>query len=95
MLNIFGKNSMQFGFFPIVLSIDELMIKYSRRNSLKQFIKCKSIMFGIKMWALHSIEGYLFDCEISDFLPNCTQRSSIVPQISQKLFIIIPYRTLF
>lgn len=34
------------------LAVDEKMISYSRKNSLDQFIRGKSIRFGYKPWAL-------------------------------------------
>jgi len=95
MLNIFRKNIRQFGFFSTALSVDEMMIKYFGRNSLKQFIKSKPIRFGIKMWALCSAEGYLFDCDIycgkqtntANLLPNCAQGSRVVLQMLQQLLL--------
>lgn len=101
-LDIFRVNIRQFGFFATALSIDEMMIKYYGRKCLKQFIKSKPIRFGIKMWAVCSAEGYLFDCDVycgknsntANFLPNCAQGSRVVLQMLQELLKSSPPRTL-
>ncbi|XP_014486339.1 PREDICTED: piggyBac transposable element-derived protein 3-like, partial [Dinoponera quadriceps] len=46
------------------LSIDEMMVKYYGRCKLKQFIKSKPIRFGIKLWGLCSVNGYVFNFDI-------------------------------
>lgn len=58
---IFRKNAKHFGFFETALSVDEMMVKFYGRLSIKQFIRNKPIRFGIKMWALCGSDGYLFD----------------------------------
>ncbi|XP_043461917.1 piggyBac transposable element-derived protein 3-like [Leptopilina heterotoma] len=63
-LEIFKKNVRQFGYFSSALSVDEMMVKFRGRTILKQFIRNKPVRFGIKMWALCSSEGFLFDCDI-------------------------------
>ena len=46
-------------------SIDETMVKFKGRSSLKQYIPLKPIKRGYKIWCLcDSITGYLFDCRI-------------------------------
>lgn len=61
---IFKNNIRQFGWFSTALSIDEMMIKFHGKTILKQFIKEKPVRFGIKMWAICSANGFLFDCDI-------------------------------
>ena len=47
-------------YFPIQqnLSIDESMIKYFGRHSLKQCIRNKPIRFGFKVWCCATVDGY-------------------------------------
>ncbi|XP_014471889.1 PREDICTED: piggyBac transposable element-derived protein 3-like, partial [Dinoponera quadriceps] len=40
------------------------MVKYYGRCKLKQFIKSKPIRFGIKLWILCSVNGYVFNFDI-------------------------------
>ena len=59
-LNIFRKNSQQFGFYSSAMSIAEMIVKFYGRSYLKQFLKNKPISFGIKLWAfVHLIDFYL------------------------------------
>ena len=46
------------------LSVDESMISYDGRNSLKQFIRQKPIRFGFKAWCLCSSDGFLQNFDI-------------------------------
>jgi len=57
--DLFRENCMQFRFFYYNLSIDEVMVKYFGKFSIKQCIRNKPIRFGIKLWALCSSDGYL------------------------------------
>ncbi|XP_043460999.1 piggyBac transposable element-derived protein 3-like [Leptopilina heterotoma] len=97
-LEIFRKNLKQFGFFLTCLSVDEMMLKFYGRTVMKQFIKGKPIRFGIKMWAICSVEGFLFDCDIycgkgsnfysfdlADKLSKCPLGSRVVMQMTQSL----------
>ena len=46
-------------------SIDETMVKFKGRSTLKQYIPAKPIKRGYKLWCLcDSITGYLFNCKI-------------------------------
>ncbi|XP_058810121.1 piggyBac transposable element-derived protein 3-like [Phymastichus coffea] len=91
--NIFRKNLLIFGVFATALSIDEMMLKFFGKTVLKQFIKSKPIRFGIKLWALCSANGYVFDCDIycgknsenNDFLPKCALGSRVVMQMLQNV----------
>ena len=42
-------------------SIDETMVPYFGRHSLKQYIKGKPIKFGFKLWTLATHDGYVVD----------------------------------
>lgn len=61
---IFRCNISRFGFIDYNLSIDEMMVKYFGRFGIKQCIRNKPIRFGMKLWALCSSDGYLYDLEI-------------------------------
>lgn len=63
-LNMFRKNLQQFGFFSSKLSIDESMIKFFGRSIIKQFMRNKPIRFGLKLWCVCSVSGFLFDFDI-------------------------------
>lgn len=58
--NMLNKKFMQFGIFAHHLSVDEQMIAYYGRHSLKMFIRGKPIRFGFKYWVLSSADGYCF-----------------------------------
>ena len=56
------QNNYKFGDYG---SIDETMVKFKGRSSLKQYIPSKPINRGYKIWCLcDSITGYLFNCRI-------------------------------
>ncbi|XP_058809866.1 piggyBac transposable element-derived protein 3-like [Phymastichus coffea] len=90
-VNIFRQNLIRFGIFETALSIDEMMVKFFGRSVLKQFIRGKPIRFRIKLWALCSASGYLFDFEIycgkssnkDDKLSNCVLGSRVVINLLQ------------
>ena len=46
------------------LSIDESMIAYYGRNTMKQFIRSKPIRFGYKAWCICSSDGFLQNFDI-------------------------------
>ena len=60
----FNKNLKQFGYFSSNMSVDESMVKFYGRTLLKQYMPRKPIRFGIKLWALCTITGYLLHFEI-------------------------------
>lgn len=100
-INIFKSNIMRFGIFSTSLSIDEMMVKYYGRFRLKQFIKSKPIRFGIKMWALGSVSGYVFNFDIycgkneeTVELAKCALGSRVVLSMLQPLLINTPPRKL-
>lgn len=63
-LNIFRGNLQQLGFFSSKLSIDESMIKFFGRSIIKQYMRNKPIKFGLKLWCICSVLGYIFDFDI-------------------------------
>jgi len=57
------------------MAIDEMMVKSYARTTLKQFIREKSIRFGLKFWGLYTTDGYLLDLNL-----YCGKNSTIVDQ---------------
>lgn len=100
MTDIFRENLMRYGIFSTALSIDEMMLKFYGRTVLKQFIKGKPVRFGIKLWALCSANGYIFDFEIycgknSDtdgVLSKCALGSRVVVNMLQVVFSTVSLR---
>lgn len=45
------------------LSIEESMVLYFGKNSAKQFIRCKPVIFGYKIWSLNTATGYAIQFE--------------------------------
>lgn len=58
------KNLKQFGYFSSILSIDESMIKFFGRSIIKQFMRNKPIKFGLKMWCIATVSGYVLDIDV-------------------------------
>ena len=55
----------QFGIFSKELSIDEQIVRYYGRSSLKQFIRGKPIRFGFKQWMLCcGTSGYCYQMDL-------------------------------
>jgi len=63
-INLFRENIQQFGFFSTALSIDEMMVRFFGRTSLKQYLPSKPDRYGLKLWALCGANGYLFDFDV-------------------------------
>lgn len=64
LLDIFQKNTTKYGWFATALSIDEMMVKFFGKLSIKQFIPMKPIRFGIKLWAVCGPDGFVFYFDI-------------------------------
>ncbi|XP_058791774.1 piggyBac transposable element-derived protein 3-like [Phymastichus coffea] len=107
-LEIFRKNIKCFGYFSTALSVDEMMIKFYGRTVLKQYIQNKLDRFGIKMWALCMVNGFLLDCDIycgkgtniyasetNPKLSKCALGSRVVLQMVQNLLLIVTPRKLY
>lgn len=41
-----------------------MMVKFHGRAPMLQFMPNKPERFGIKMWAICNVDGYLFDCDV-------------------------------
>lgn len=54
----------QYGINHQDLSIDESMVPYFGRHSLKMFIKGKPIRFGYKLWVIAGTDGYPYRLDI-------------------------------
>nr|XP_047124329.1 piggyBac transposable element-derived protein 3-like [Hydra vulgaris] len=46
------------------ISIDESMILFKGRSSLKQYNPMKPIKKGVKLWAIADMDGYMYHCEV-------------------------------
>lgn len=60
LLNMVNDSIAQFGVFEDKLSVDETMVKYFGKHSIKQFIRGKPIRFGYKFWNVCSVSDYCF-----------------------------------
>ena len=73
-----NKNLLQFGIWQSNLSVDESMIPYYGRNSIKQFIRGKKpIRFGYKAWALCGSDGYPYHIKIYTGMDTSTDRQPL------------------
>ena len=50
---------------PQDLSVDEAMVKFQGRSSMKQYIPLKPIKRGIKVWVLACNDGYFWNMQVS------------------------------
>ena len=96
---IFRENIQKFGFFASNLSIDESMIKFFGRCKMKQFMRNKPIRFGLKLWAICSVSGYMFDFDIycgkhevqeSEKLNSCNLGTKVVMKMLHHLLSSVP-----
>ena len=55
---------MKWGICRQNLSIDETIVPYFGRSSLKQFIRGKPVRFKFKMWCLADDSGYCYQTEL-------------------------------
>ncbi|KFM77688.1 PiggyBac transposable element-derived protein 3, partial [Stegodyphus mimosarum] len=56
--DILNNSLNQFGVMAQQLTIDERMVKYFGRNSLKMYMKGKPVKFGYKLWMICTFDGY-------------------------------------
>ena len=59
-----NDNLVQFSIWHSNLSIDESMVPYYGRHSIKMFIKAKPIRFGYKIWCMCGADGYPYHMKI-------------------------------
>ena len=59
-----NRNLVQFKMWHSDISIDESMVPYFGRHSMKMFIKGKPIRFGYKLWSLCGSDGYPYHLKI-------------------------------
>lgn len=100
-VDLFRKNLLQFGIFSSALSVDEMMVKFFGKLSIKQFIKTKPTRYGIKIWGLCASNGYLFGFQIycgknseNGDLSKIALGSRVVVQMLQPLLSTTSYRNL-
>lgn len=95
----FRKLLQQFGFFVSNMSIDESMIEFFGRISIKQFMPLKPIRFGIKLWSLCTIHGFLLDFQIycgkqslptDDKLQKCALGTQVVMKMLHDFLLKTP-----
>jgi len=100
-VEIFRTNIQKFGFFSSKLSIDESMIKFFGRLDIKQYVRIKPIRFGIKLWALCTIFGFLHDFSIYcgknenvQNLKKCNLGSRVVLNMLHQFLMTVPNKKL-
>ena len=59
-----NEQLVQYGVFDNLLSIDESMVPYYGRHSVKMYILGKPIRFGFKIWSLCGSNGYPYHLKI-------------------------------
>lgn len=64
LLSLVKESFQQFDIFEECISVDEMIVKYYGRNSLKQFIRGKPIRFGYKLWAVCGVSGYCYNFDL-------------------------------
>jgi len=64
LLKIINSNFMKWSLCNKDLSIDETIVPYFGRSSLKQFIKGKPVRFGFKMWCLAGNDGFCYQTSL-------------------------------
>ena len=64
LLSLAKESFQQFGIFEEFISVDEMIVKYYGRNSLKQFMRGKPIRFGYKLWAACGVSGYCYNFDL-------------------------------
>jgi len=93
-INLFRENTQQFEFFSTALFIDEMMVRFFRQTSLKQYLSSKPDRYGLKLWALCGANGYLFDFDVyygkngtrvEEKLSSCTLGSRVALQMVDAL----------
>ena len=62
--DLLNSSLSKFGVWHDKLSIDESMVPYFGRSSLKMFIRGKPIRFGFKLWSLCAANGYPYHLQI-------------------------------
>lgn len=101
-IEIFKKNLQQFGFFSSSLSVDESMIRFFGRCIMKQYMKNKPIKFGLKLWVLATISGFMLDFDIycgkesvsDEKLEKCTLGTKAVMQTLENFLLTVPHNKL-
>lgn len=63
-MNIFKENIHQFENYQAAISVDEMTAKFFGRTVSKQFIKEKTIRYGLKFWCLCTPDGYLLELDL-------------------------------
>lgn len=98
---MFKRNIKRFGYFQTALAVDEMMVKFFGRLSIKQFIRNKPVRFGIKLRALCGVDDFMYDCDIyggKNYMANKLQKtalgSRVVMNILEDLLLKTTYKKL-
>ena len=51
-------------FFSTAFSVDEMMVRFFGCTCLNQYLPSKPDRYGIKVWALCSTSGYIFNLDV-------------------------------
>jgi len=88
-----NKEFKKFGFFDENMSVDEQIVKYYGRSSLKQYIRGKPIRFGFKNWILSGEHGYCYHADLycgkSD-APDELKHLGVSSQVVGKMAMLLP-----
>ncbi|XP_031781378.1 piggyBac transposable element-derived protein 3 [Nasonia vitripennis] len=97
------KISSSLVFFSTALVVDEMMVRFFSRTSLKQYLPSKPDRYGLKFWGLCDVNGYIFDLDIyggkrgdekNEKLASCALGSTVVLQMVNKLLMDVSKRKL-
>ncbi|XP_058810605.1 piggyBac transposable element-derived protein 3-like [Phymastichus coffea] len=89
--------------FTMVLSVDEMMLRFFGRTCLKQYLPCKPDRYDLKLWGLCGTNGYIFnmdiycgrnDTSIGINLAKCPLGSRVVLQMINPLLLGLSKRKL-
>lgn len=58
------RSFMKFGIFEECVAVDEMIVRYYGHNSLKQFVRGKSVRFGYTFWSLCGVSGYCYNFDL-------------------------------
>ena len=93
LFDIINTNFKQFGIFSQHLSIDEMIVKYYGKHSLKQFIRGKPIRFGYKLWAICTSDGYCLQFHLysgkEPSAPSQTAKEGLGSRVVKRLLEIV------
>ena len=84
-MNTTNQKLLQFGVFKEQLRIDEQMLPYTGKHSVKQFMHNKPVKFGYKLWILASSDGYPFVMEVYTGKDSSSDASSTQTTLGERV----------